>query len=108
MGSVTNGCSSPVFPSPLNFLENKSFFHRKSFCNLIISNKSSRRNGIFCKISGTGIGEDPGKTSKSRMEDYNSAMKNMMRNPYEYQHDLGKFLHDPISIPSFTAYIYLF
>ncbi|CAI9091848.1 OLC1v1026947C1 [Oldenlandia corymbosa var. corymbosa] len=28
-------------------------------------------------------------TSRSRMEEYNLAMKRMMRNPYEYHHDLG-------------------
>jgi len=30
------------------------------------------------------------------MEDYNTAMKRMMRNPYEYHHDLGK---EPIATP---------
>jgi hypothetical protein len=30
------------------------------------------------------------------MEDYNTAMKRMMRNPYEYHHDLGK---EPIGTP---------
>lgn len=107
MGSVTNGCSSPVFPSPLNFLENKAFFHKKSFCNLIISNKSSGRNGIFCKISGTGVGEDPGKTSKSRTEDYNTAMKNMMRNPYEYHHDLGKFFMIPFQFHLYSLHLFV-
>lgn len=91
MGSVGNGCSSPVFPSAVKSLENEAFFHKKSFCNfMIFKNKSSRTNGICCKMSGAGVGEDPGKTSKSRMEDYNTAMKRMMRNPYKYHHDLGK------------------
>jgi hypothetical protein len=30
-----------------------------------------------------------------KMEDYNSAMKRMMRNPYEYHHDLGMGLLSP-------------
>ncbi|KAL5709866.1 hypothetical protein ACHQM5_020500 [Ranunculus cassubicifolius] len=37
---------------------------------------------ISCKLSS-------GNSSSSKVEDYNTAMKNMMRNPYEYHHDLG-------------------
>ncbi|BAT15575.1 phosphoglucan phosphatase LSF2, chloroplastic [Oryza sativa Japonica Group] len=46
--------------------------------------RSQRRrssSGVFlCRSSTTG---------STRMEDYNTAMKRMMRNPYEYHHDLG-------------------
>ncbi|XLS93886.1 hypothetical protein HN51_069894 [Arachis hypogaea] len=54
---------------------------------------------ICCKkLSESGIDEKKHKPStsnttasksKDRMEDYNFAMKRMMRNPYEYHHDLG-------------------
>uniref|UniRef100_A0A0A9E6G0 Tyrosine specific protein phosphatases domain-containing protein n=1 Tax=Arundo donax TaxID=35708 RepID=A0A0A9E6G0_ARUDO len=39
---------------------------------------------ILCRSSST-AGAEGGR----RMEDYNAAMKRMMRNPYEYHHDLG-------------------
>ncbi|CAH2054124.1 unnamed protein product [Thlaspi arvense] len=49
---------------------------------------------VSCKISGSGVGENPGPkgvslSSKNKMEDYNTAMKRLMRSPYEYHHDLG-------------------
>ncbi|QHN86731.1 Phosphoglucan phosphatase LSF2 [Arachis hypogaea] len=54
---------------------------------------------ICCKkLSESGIDEKKHKPSTSNttaskskdiMEDYNFAMKRMMRNPYEYHHDLG-------------------
>ncbi|WCJ20038.1 Phosphoglucan phosphatase LSF2 chloroplastic [Euphorbia peplus] len=46
---------------------------------------------INCKLPESGIKETQlGKSSsKNRMEEYNVAMKRMMRNPYEYHHDLG-------------------
>ncbi|CAD6268523.1 unnamed protein product [Miscanthus lutarioriparius] len=48
--------------------------------------RSHRRNlGVFlCRSSSTA-----GAQGSTRMEDYNTAMKRMMRNPYEYHHDLG-------------------
>lgn len=54
------------------------------------------RNGcgmIRCSSSGGGVGEDLKTGSREAprriVEDYNTAMKRMMRNPYEYHHDLG-------------------
>lgn len=49
---------------------------------------------VSCKISGSGVGENPGSngvslSSKNKVEDYNTAMKRLMRSPYEYHHDLG-------------------
>uniref|UniRef100_A0A1J3CAN0 Phosphoglucan phosphatase LSF2, chloroplastic n=1 Tax=Noccaea caerulescens TaxID=107243 RepID=A0A1J3CAN0_NOCCA len=49
---------------------------------------------VACKISGSGVGENQGTngvslSSKNKMEDYNTAMKRLMRSPYEYHHDLG-------------------
>ncbi|KAL6642029.1 hypothetical protein ACP70R_020210 [Stipagrostis hirtigluma subsp. patula] len=48
--------------------------------------RSHRRSfGVFqCRSSAKA-----GAEGSSRMEDYNAAMKRMMRNPYEYHHDLG-------------------
>jgi uncharacterized membrane protein YidH (DUF202 family) len=48
--------------------------------------RSHRRSlGVFlCRSSSTA-----GAQGSTRMEDYNTAMKRMMRNPYEYHHDLG-------------------
>ncbi|KAL6905754.1 hypothetical protein ACP4OV_003355 [Aristida adscensionis] len=43
-----------------------------------------RAGAIVCRSSATA-----GSGGSSRMEDYNAAMKRMMRNPYEYHHDLG-------------------
>ncbi|RXH94731.1 hypothetical protein DVH24_024415 [Malus domestica] len=34
-------------------------------------------------------------SSKNTMEEYNTAMKKMMRNPYEYHHDLGQSRNFP-------------
>ncbi|ESQ48940.1 hypothetical protein EUTSA_v10021258mg [Eutrema salsugineum] len=53
-----------------------------------------RAAAVSCKISGSGVGENPGTngvslSSKNKMEDYNTAMKRLMRSPYEYHHDLG-------------------
>ncbi|KAI9102218.1 hypothetical protein K1719_023728 [Acacia pycnantha] len=53
----------------------------------------SSNHQIFCKLSESGIEENStsrrASNSKNRMEEYNIAMKKMMRNPYEYHHDLG-------------------
>ncbi|KAK8643223.1 hypothetical protein V6N13_012529 [Hibiscus sabdariffa] len=64
----------------------------------MLPKKQSKMGGprIICKMSetGTGIDDNPRNSkisvgSKNRMEEYNIAMKRMMRNPYEYHHDLG-------------------
>ncbi|KAJ8442666.1 hypothetical protein Cgig2_003710 [Carnegiea gigantea] len=51
------------------------------------------KTGIFCTLSGDEAEQKATRNSamtksKDRMEDYNTAMKRMMRNPYEYHHDL--------------------
>ncbi|KAA8539503.1 hypothetical protein F0562_026195 [Nyssa sinensis] len=96
MGAVGNCCFSPsIFTSPLQndvlSLKKKS---KKSACNLImVSNNSFKFFKISCKMSKSGIEEKPTSSgvssSENRMEEYNIAMKRMMRNPYEYHHDLG-------------------
>ncbi|KAJ8771002.1 hypothetical protein K2173_023327 [Erythroxylum novogranatense] len=65
-----------------------------SGCSLMVSNKCSTIGRISCKLPESDIGKKPIKKedslrSRNRMEDYNTAMKRMMRNPYEYHHDLG-------------------
>ncbi|GMP40078.1 hypothetical protein CsSME_00010656 [Camellia sinensis var. sinensis] len=54
----------------------------KSMSNTImVSSKTpSRSSKVSCMLS-----ENP----TTKMEEYNIAMKKMMRNPYEYHHDLG-------------------
>lgn len=60
-------------------------------------NYSVRLCSICCKLSESGIEKNPTSTNrrvsetKDRMEEYNIAMKRMMKNPYEYHHDLGQF-----------------
>jgi len=49
------------------------------------SNTHRRSMGLFLCRSSSTAGAQGGR----RMEDYNTAMKRMMRNPYEYHHDLG-------------------
>ncbi|GMH27105.1 hypothetical protein Nepgr_028948 [Nepenthes gracilis] len=53
---------------------------------------SKLSNRLCCKVSKSGCQENSSSSSaanKSRMEEYNISMKRMMRNPYEYHHDLG-------------------
>ncbi|XP_022764846.1 phosphoglucan phosphatase LSF2, chloroplastic-like [Durio zibethinus] len=89
-------CFSSVFQSPpeTELLSSK----KKSRFNFMLPKKPCEMGSsrIFCKLSETerGIGENPtisklSARSKNRMEEYNTAMKRMMRNPYEYHHDLG-------------------
>uniref|UniRef100_J3NAS0 Tyrosine specific protein phosphatases domain-containing protein n=1 Tax=Oryza brachyantha TaxID=4533 RepID=J3NAS0_ORYBR len=49
------------------------------------SRSRPRSTGVFPCLSSTTAGAEGSR----RMEDYNTAMKRMMRNPYEYHHDLG-------------------
>ncbi|GFQ04398.1 phosphoglucan phosphatase lsf2 chloroplastic [Phtheirospermum japonicum] len=51
-------------------------------------NNSSKFPKISCRPS-EGAQGFPTSSSKGKMDDYNTAMKKMMRNPYEYHHDLG-------------------
>ncbi|KAL8154355.1 hypothetical protein V2J09_012115 [Rumex salicifolius] len=78
--------SSPVFLPPIE--KNSAFLKTRSlFPNLGIpkSTKNIQKIRIRCGITETGLEKKP----KNRMEDYNTAMKKMMRSPYEYHHDLG-------------------
>ncbi|KAK9283184.1 hypothetical protein L1049_011420 [Liquidambar formosana] len=94
MGGAVVGNSyfySAVFISPL---ENDGLLMKKqSVCNLMVSKSSFRLSKIHCKQSESGVEEIPTSkrvsTSKNKMEEYNVAMRRMMKNPYEYHHDLG-------------------
>lgn len=44
---------------------------------------------IWCKTTQNETPEVQKTETSHKMEDYNTAMKRMMRNPYEYHHDLG-------------------
>ncbi|XP_043726137.1 phosphoglucan phosphatase LSF2, chloroplastic [Telopea speciosissima] len=88
MDAVTNGFFSTVLRIQH---ENEFSSKKRLFCSSMVSRKSSRINRVSCKVSGGGIEDNPTRTSSSgtKMEEYNVAMKSMMRNPYEYHHDLG-------------------
>ncbi|KAM5556828.1 hypothetical protein ABKV19_024293 [Rosa sericea] len=93
MASVGNSCFSSVFTAPLEkdvFLKKM----KKSSCNCLMgSNNSLKLNKVYCGLPESGIEKKPtsstASNSKKVVEDYNTAMKRMMRNPYEYHHDLG-------------------
>ncbi|XP_054789286.1 LOW QUALITY PROTEIN: phosphoglucan phosphatase LSF2, chloroplastic [Prosopis cineraria] len=57
------------------------------------TNPISLNQQIFCGLPDSGTEKNPASrmasNSKNRVEEYNIAMKKMMRNPYEYHHDLG-------------------
>ena len=94
MGAVSNSCFSPsIFTS----LGKNPLLSMKSMDNItMISKGPSKLSMVSSKLSESSI-EEKNPTSngvsdsKTRMEDYNLAMKRRMRNPYEYHHDLGQF-----------------
>uniref|UniRef100_A0A2P2MQY4 Phosphoglucan phosphatase LSF2ic n=1 Tax=Rhizophora mucronata TaxID=61149 RepID=A0A2P2MQY4_RHIMU len=71
-----------------SFIEKK----KKPKCDFRATKNCFRIN---CKLpAGDQVDENPTRKvaslrSRDRMEEYNTAMKRMMRNPYEYHHDLG-------------------
>ncbi|KAF6143120.1 hypothetical protein GIB67_041188 [Kingdonia uniflora] len=91
MGAITTSISL-AFTNTTFPLRNDGSFRKKSFMGMGISKK---RDSFSCKISAIGrIGESLTldqklSTNDNKMEEYNVAMKRMMRNPYEYHHDLG-------------------
>ncbi|OMO75896.1 hypothetical protein CCACVL1_16000 [Corchorus capsularis] len=90
----TIGFSFPVFQN-VPETELLSAKTQSRFCFMFPKNQSKMGNTrIFSKLSESGIDDKPSENkmsvkSKDRMEEYNTAMKRMMRNPYEYHHDLG-------------------
>lgn len=102
MGSIANSLLSySVLKAPL---ENKKILMNSACYSLVsISKSSSRLRKINCKLPETQSGiEQRNHISKkasnsktNKMEEYNIAMKGMMRNPYEYHHDLGQLSSIP-------------
>jgi hypothetical protein len=70
------------------------------------SNSSLKSNKVYCGLPESGIEKkstsNKAANSKKVVEEYNTAMKRMMRNPYEYHHDLGQS-----SFPSLYYFIHL-
>ncbi|XP_041001056.1 phosphoglucan phosphatase LSF2, chloroplastic [Juglans microcarpa x Juglans regia] len=68
-------------------------------CNFILPvyRNALKSSKVYCKqlpdTQSSGIDQNPtdrgASISRSKMEEYNIAMKRMMRSPYEYHHDLG-------------------
>ncbi|XP_051143051.1 phosphoglucan phosphatase LSF2, chloroplastic [Andrographis paniculata] len=71
-------------PPPLSLRLFSSSNHKHAVRRCI----SNKLPGGEIESNGAGLRVSVG-TSKSKMEEYNLAMKKMMRNPYEYHHDLG-------------------
>ncbi|CAK9323919.1 unnamed protein product [Citrullus colocynthis] len=90
MGASSLPCFSSLFAVfPLqNNAHNKSLPFSSN-----LSKSLFRLNRICCGVPESGIQQNPStsrpSSSKNRMEEYNLAMKKMMRNPYEYHHELG-------------------
>lgn len=82
--------------SPLEikvFLSNLNNKKPQINLNLNLTPNHFKPTSISCKTTQNGT-EGAAQTTKPetpnhKMEDYNTAMKRMMRNPYEYHHDLG-------------------
>ncbi|KRH64175.1 hypothetical protein GLYMA_04G220900v4 [Glycine max] len=100
MGTVSNIGFPSLFRVHLDSQVLSKHMKNKSSCDFMVPsnhNYSVRLSPICCKLSESGIEENHTSTStgerpskiKDRMEEYNIAMKKMMRNPYEYHHDLG-------------------
>ncbi|GAA0141637.1 protein phosphatase [Lithospermum erythrorhizon] len=78
-------CNNQLFPS---------FFSKYASCACNFIRVSSKSYKLSCKLQENEVEENRTKNGTSRssmhkMDDYNTAMKKMMRNPYEYHHDLG-------------------
>ncbi|KAK7410826.1 hypothetical protein VNO78_01962 [Psophocarpus tetragonolobus] len=97
MGTVSNIGFPSVLRVPLDTQLLSKQMKNKSSCALMVPlppnpNYSVSLTPICCKLSESEIEENPITTPskpKDRMEHYNIAMRTMMRNPYEYHHDLG-------------------
>ncbi|XP_072996364.1 phosphoglucan phosphatase LSF2, chloroplastic [Typha latifolia] len=94
METITNSCFSSVFSPPNRSLELETSFRRRNLRGLGTYSAPFGSDGIKCRVSKSGTVEEDRSTAgrsgpKRKVEDYNTAMKRMMRNPYEYHHDLG-------------------
>ncbi|GAB2299404.1 Phosphoglucan phosphatase lsf2, chloroplastic [Dionaea muscipula] len=91
-----NSCFSPISSSSSSSLSieiTATSEHKLGSLLMDSRPKTYSRSSIriYCKQPESGIRCDVSSSSgsKSRIEEYNIAMKRMMRNPYEYHHDLG-------------------
>ncbi|XP_034704306.1 phosphoglucan phosphatase LSF2, chloroplastic [Vitis riparia] len=91
MGAIGNSCFHLAFKNPLE--NGVVLMKNKSSCKLMVPSNSFKVKRISCKLPESGVEESATSNrvsnSNNRMEDYNTVMKGMMRNPYEYHHDLG-------------------
>lgn len=90
-GRISSLLSSSLLPPPT---ETDNLSWPTTCNNLRLPRKSFRLNQIYCTLPESETEETRASyptygISRSKMEDYNLAMKTMMRNPYEYHHDLG-------------------
>uniref|UniRef100_A0A7C8ZZ53 Protein-tyrosine-phosphatase n=1 Tax=Opuntia streptacantha TaxID=393608 RepID=A0A7C8ZZ53_OPUST len=95
MATLANTCLSLFQAVPSLENDMKIKVPGTNFCRLGWKAPTLKsRTGIFCTLSGEGVEEKSIRNStmtesKDRTQDYNTAMKRMMRSPYEYHHDLG-------------------
>ncbi|KAL0401104.1 UNVERIFIED_CONTAM: Phosphoglucan phosphatase LSF2, chloroplastic [Sesamum latifolium] len=102
MEGIANLCfssssSAPLLASPLrrNSLLFSSSKQKSSASPHAV--RASRFAKISCKLQESETERNRSVSineSRSKMEEYNIAMKKMMRNPYEYHHDLGQKAED--------------
>lgn len=101
MQAVGNSCCFITTPLENMLLKKKMMNKNMKSCPqnnhvMVCHNNHSRLGKICCKLSGSDIEEQNPqvkvvtKPKNNKMEEYNTAMKRMMRNPYEYHHDLGQ------------------
>ncbi|KAI3458447.1 hypothetical protein Pfo_015110 [Paulownia fortunei] len=100
VGNTSFSFSSPLLTSPLQttalLFSSSKQKNAASQCKSIRAPKNSFKfPKISCKLPEGGTEANHSRqgfsisSSKNKMEEYNIAMKKMMRNPYEYHHDLG-------------------
>lgn len=92
--TISSSLSSFLLPPPT---ETNNLSWSSTF-NLVRLPRMSFRslNKIYCSLPESETKESrtsfrSSDDSRSKMEDYNLAMKTLMRNPYEYHHDLGQW-----------------
>ncbi|XP_022890994.1 phosphoglucan phosphatase LSF2, chloroplastic isoform X1 [Olea europaea var. sylvestris] len=92
MVGVGYSCSCLYFSSHSTVLRSSSTNVKNAISagNPIWASTSSFKfKQISCKLPESETEANEGISTSTKMEDYNVAMKRMMRNPYEYHHDLG-------------------
>ncbi|XP_060181738.1 phosphoglucan phosphatase LSF2, chloroplastic isoform X2 [Lycium barbarum] len=86
MGALWNStclCSSWLVPSQVQ--KNPLLFS-----SLLLTKKTANKSfKISCKLPESEVEQCHATSTSNKMEEYNLAMKRMMRNPYEYHHELG-------------------